>query len=227
MQLSELKWDATGLVTVVVQDQVTGEIRMLAHANAAAVRATLDTGYAHFFSRSRGSLWRKGESSGHGLRVTEVWVDCDADALVYLAEAEGPSCHTLRETCFFRRLSADGELHDEPARHAQSALPKLWSELDARRAATATKSYTKTLLEAGPAKIVEKIEEEAGELCRAIQSETSDRVVSEAADLVYHALVGLLARGVDLRAVEAELARRFNVSGLAEKASRPSKAPSL
>ena len=223
MQLSNMKWDAAGLVTVVVQDQETGDVRMVAHANAAAVRATLDTGYAHFFSRSRGQLWRKGETSGHGLRVTEVWADCDADALVYLAQPEGPSCHTLRETCFFKRLGTDGELGDDPTRHAQSVIPKLWSELDARRQATAAKSYTKSLLEAGAPKIGAKIREEADELARAIEGETPARVVSEAADLMYHALVGLLARGVDLRAVEVELARRFQMSGLDEKASRPSK----
>ena len=220
MQLSELKWDAAGLVTVVVQDRETGEIRMLAHANVDAVRTTLETGYAHFFSRSRGQLWRKGESSGHGLLVSEVWADCDADALVYLSTAEGPSCHTLRETCFFRRVGNDGEVRDDPELHAQSVLPRLWSELDARRRANADKSYTKSLLVAGPAKIGAKIEEEGGELSRAVQSESAERVVSEAADVVYHALVGLLARDVDLRAVERELARRFKLSGLEEKASR-------
>lgn len=221
MQLTELKWDAAGLVTVVVQDRETGEIRMLAHANEAAVRATLESGFAHFFSRSRGQLWRKGESSGHSLRVHEVWADCDADALVYMAGAEGPSCHTLRETCFFRRLGADGVLREDLTRHAQSVLPRLWWQLDARRQATSEKSYTKSLLEAGPAKIGAKIEEEAEELARAVQNESEERIVSEAADLVYHALVGLLARGVELRAVEAELARRFQQSGLEEKAARP------
>jgi phosphoribosyl-ATP pyrophosphohydrolase/phosphoribosyl-AMP cyclohydrolase len=220
MQLSELKWDSAGLVTVVVQDQDSGEIRMLAHANLAAVQATLDSGLAHFFSRSRGSLWRKGESSGHGLRVSQVWVDCDGDALVYLASPEGPSCHTLRETCFFRKLSAAGEITDDPDHHAQSTLPRLWSELDARRRSTAAKSYTKSLLEAGPAKISAKIEEEATELTKAISGETSERVVSEAADVLYHVLVGLMARDVSLRHVEAELAKRFKQSGHAEKSSR-------
>ena len=220
MQLSELKWDAAGLVSVVVQDQDSGEVRMLAHANAEAIEATLKTGYAHFFSRSRGALWRKGETSGHGLRVSEIWVDCDADALVYLARAVGPSCHTGRETCFFRKLDADGAVHDVAPQHAQSALPRLWSELDARRQSTATKSYTKSLLEAGPQKICAKIEEEAGELSRAIQSETPERVISESADVLYHTLVGLLARGVTLKDLEAELARRFAMSGHAEKASR-------
>ncbi|MFI5307183.1 MAG: phosphoribosyl-AMP cyclohydrolase, partial [Polyangiales bacterium] len=86
-----LKYDAEGLVTVVVQDRLTGEIRMLAHANEEAVRATLASGEGHFYSRSRKALWRKGESSGHVLRVVEVWADCDSDALLYLVDPEGPS----------------------------------------------------------------------------------------------------------------------------------------
>ena len=220
MQLKDLKWDGDGLVTVVVQDASTGEVRMLAHASEAALRATFDTGFAHFFSRSRQALWCKGETSGNRLRVRETWVDCDRDALVYLAEPEGPSCHTSRETCFFTRAQATGELVEDPKRHAQSALPALWSELLDRRESTSAKSYTRSLLDAGVPKIVAKIREEAEELSRALEAESDERVVSEAADVVYHLLVGLLARGVSLRDLEIELARRSGVSGLAEKANR-------
>ena len=223
MNLDELKWDAAGLVTVVVQDRLSGELRMLAHANREAVQATLDTGFAHFYSRSRKALWRKGESSGHALRVAEMWTDCDADALVYLADAAGPSCHTNRETCFFRRITADGSVVDDAGAHAAAVLPRLWSELQARKDATEGKSYTKKLLSEGPAKIAAKVEEEGGELSRALQGESEQRVVSEAADVTYHMLVGLLARGVSLRDLEAELARRFGLSGLDEKASRTPK----
>jgi phosphoribosyl-ATP pyrophosphohydrolase/phosphoribosyl-AMP cyclohydrolase len=220
MQLQELKWDRDGLVSVVVQDALTGDVRMLAHADQAAIRATIDTGWAHFFSRSRQQLWRKGETSGHTLRVAEIWADCDGDALVYLAEAAGPSCHTGRETCFFRRADRQAEFHSDPARHAQSALPRLWSELCVRRTAVSGNSYTKALLEAGVIKVGAKIEEEASELARALESETDQRVISEAADLMYHLLVGLLARNLASEDVERELMRRFGTSGLAEKASR-------
>jgi phosphoribosyl-ATP pyrophosphohydrolase/phosphoribosyl-AMP cyclohydrolase len=220
MGLDDLKWDRDGLVTVVVQDAWTGEVRMLAHANRAALVATFETGYAHFYSRSRQSLWCKGESSGHKLQVQKVWVDCDADALIYLADAAGPSCHTLRETCFFTRLDGPNAAVEEPKQHAQSALPALWQELVARRAAAAEKSYTRSLLDAGAERICAKIEEEANELSRAIQGEDDKRVVSEAADVMYHMLVGLLSRGVTLTDLEKELARRSGVSGLVEKASR-------
>jgi phosphoribosyl-ATP pyrophosphohydrolase/phosphoribosyl-AMP cyclohydrolase len=210
-------------VTVVVQDRLSGELRMLAHANREAIEATLRTGYAHFYSRSRKQQWRKGETSGHGLRVAEVWVDCDGDALVYLADAEGPSCHTNRETCFFTKLTAEAGTQPDGASHARAVLPRLWAELEARRDAAADKSYTKKLLEGGPTKIAAKLEEEAGELARALQSESDERVVSEAADVTYHLLVGLLARNGSLRGLEAELAKRFAMSGLEEKASRPKK----
>jgi len=224
MQLESLKWDAAGLVTVVVQDASSGEIRMLAHANLEALRATFDTGFAHFYSRSRQSLWCKGESSGHRLKVQQVWVDCDGDAVVYLAEPDGPSCHTNRETCFFTRARGPGEIEVDAKYHAAAALPALWQELLERRASPATKSYTRSLLDAGPAKISAKIEEEAEELSRALQGESDERVASEAADVLYHVLVGLLSRGLSLRDVERELARRSGVSGLVEKASRAPKA---
>jgi phosphoribosyl-ATP pyrophosphohydrolase/phosphoribosyl-AMP cyclohydrolase len=219
MQVDGLKWDADGLVTVVVQDRMTGEIRMLAHANREAVQSTLDSGFAHFYSRSRQQQWRKGESSGHVLRVVEIWADCDADALVYLADPEGPSCHTLRPTCFFQRVGqpeAAATVED----HARSALPRLWAELEARRTASAGASYTRKLLDEGVVKIAAKVEEEGNELARALQSETDERVVSEAADVTYHMLVGFQARGLSLRDLEVELSRRFGVSGLAEKAAR-------
>lgn len=223
MQLEGLKWDRDGLVTVVVQDALSGEIRMLAHANSEAVQSTLDSGFAHFFSRSRQKLWRKGESSGHFLHVKQVWVDCDGDALIYLVTPDGPSCHTLRETCFFTRAaSSDGalQLAEDPKAHAQSILPALFRELVERRDASTTKSYTRSLLDAGVAKISAKVEEEAEEFTRALQSEDDSRVISEAADVMYHVMVGLLARGVSLKDVEAELARRSGTSGLDEKAAR-------
>lgn len=218
MDFSGLGWDAAGLVTVVVQDRLTGEVRMVAHANEEALRRTVESRQATFWSRSRQAIWRKGESSGNTMEVAEVWVDCDGDALVYLVEPAGPSCHTGERTCFFRRADADGDAKG----YADPVLVRLWGELEARRDASGEKSYTKSLLEKGVGKIGEKVREEADELARALAEESEERVVSEAADVLYHAMVGLLARGVTLRDVQAEMARRFGVSGLDEKASRGS-----
>ena len=192
MQFSELKWDAAGLVTVVVQDQATGEIRMLAHANQAALDATLATGQAHFYSRSRGQQWMKGESSGNTIAVSEVWADCDADAVLYLAAPAGPSCHTGRDTCFFRRVTPEG-IEDSAEQHGQPTLMALEGALAQRAASTADKSYTKSLLVKG---------------------------ASKAADVLYHLMVGLLFRKVPLKRVQEVLGARFGVSGHVEKAAR-------
>lgn len=104
------KFDANGLVTAVAVDHATGALLMLAHMDAQAIAKTRETGFAHFHSRSRGRLWMKGESSGHVLRIVEIRVDCDQDALELRVEAAGPACHTLAPTCFYRRLDDHGQL---------------------------------------------------------------------------------------------------------------------
>ena len=104
------KFDANGLLTAVAVDHGTNALLMLAHMNREALDKTLETGFAHFFSRSRGKLWMKGESSGHVLRIVEIRVDCDQDALELRVEAAGPACHTLAPTCFYRRVTPEGTL---------------------------------------------------------------------------------------------------------------------
>lgn len=220
MGLDALKYDDRGLVAVIAQDAETGEIRMVAYADSAAIERTLETNEAHFFSRSRQKLWKKGESSGNTMIVREVWVDCDGDALIYLVDPAGPSCHTGEQTCFFRQLGTDGELRTEGAESASPTLPRLEQILRERGTATADKSYTKSLLEAGPAKIDAKLREEAEELGQALIGESDDRVASEAGDVLYHLLVGLALREVSLRDLLEVLSKRFSRSGHEEKASR-------
>jgi len=215
---AELHFDERGLIPAIVQDRLTGELRMVAWMNQEALARTIDTGKATFYSRSRQTLWQKGESSGNHLVVHEIVADCDADVLLLLCEPAGPSCHTQRPGCFFRYLR-DGALHDEPL-HAVPFLQRLEREIAARRHATSAKSYTKSLLEGGAPKIGMKLREEASELAVAIEGESDERVVSEAADLVYHLLVGLALRDVPWRDVMAELSRRFGTSGHVEKARR-------
>jgi phosphoribosyl-ATP pyrophosphohydrolase/phosphoribosyl-AMP cyclohydrolase len=235
--VNDLKWDDAGLITAVVQDRLTGQVRMVAWMNREALDATLSSGFATFYSRSRRALWRKGETSGHVLRVYEVAVDCDGDTLLVLVDPEGPSCHTGRATCFFRRLdmthgasgaagpSDAGQLSTSAQASAELADPFLLSleaELERRSRSTAQRSYTRSLLDGGVPKISEKISEEAAELNAALAGETDDRVASEAADLVYHVMVGLRARAVAWRRVIEVLAKRAGQSGHAEKASRKS-----
>ena len=216
-----LGWDSRGLLPVVVQDRITGEIRMLAYANAEALRLTQETGLGTFWSRSRNELWVKGKTSGNELRVSRVLVDCDADALIYETEPVGPSCHTGAQSCFFRELDGDAPIDGAAA---QTTLARLSAVLDARKAATAEQSYTKSLYEGGAAKIGDKVREEADELARAIASEPDDRVVSEAADVLFHVLVALRSRGVSFRDVLLVLEARTGKSGHAEKASRTPRA---
>jgi phosphoribosyl-ATP pyrophosphohydrolase/phosphoribosyl-AMP cyclohydrolase len=213
-----LTFDANGLLPVIVQDQLTGEIRMFAFATQEAVLKTIETGRATFWSRSRGELWEKGRTSANPIRVHRVLVDCDADCIVYSGDPEGPSCHTGATSCFFQILQ-DGKVllsTEQP----QTVLAGLEAVLEARKKATAEASYTKSLYEAGPAKIGAKIKEEAAELAQAVEKESDDRVISEAADTLYHLLVGLRARGIAFRRVLAELHRRIGTSGHEEKAAR-------
>ena len=195
---------------------------MLAWANRAAVDATLATGRATFYSRSRGALWEKGATSGNHLAVVRVLVDCDEDALVYLVEPAGPTCHTGAPSCFFRTLADDGTARED-AVEAPTALARLDAVLEARRAATASSSYTKSLYDGGPSKIGAKLREEADELARAVEDETDERVVSEAADLLFHLMVAVRSRGQSIDAVLRELDRRAGTGGHDEKKARKPK----
>jgi phosphoribosyl-ATP pyrophosphohydrolase/phosphoribosyl-AMP cyclohydrolase len=187
-------WSVGPLLPVVVVDASDGALLMLAWANEPAVAATEATDLAHFWSRSRDELWRKGATSGNALHVVEMAVDCDADAIVYRVHADGPACHTGTRSCFDGGRKFD--------------LPALARVIAARRDADPEASYTARLLRGGPRRPAEKVTEEAGELSAAALAGTADEVVAEAADLLYHALVLLEARGIGLDAVEAELGRR-------------------
>jgi phosphoribosyl-ATP pyrophosphohydrolase/phosphoribosyl-AMP cyclohydrolase len=194
---------------------------MVAWMNSESLARTLVTGRATFFSRSRQALWEKGESSGNRLEVRAVYADCDGDTLLLLVDPLGPSCHTGRPNCFFRRLQPDGSIVELEV-EARPFLEELAGVLSQRRHAASESSYTRSLLEGGAVRISEKLVEEAQELGVALEKESDDRVASEAADLLYHLLVGLELRGVDVRSVIEVLARRAGVSGHAEKASRRS-----
>jgi phosphoribosyl-ATP pyrophosphohydrolase/phosphoribosyl-AMP cyclohydrolase len=185
----EIRFDAQGLVPVVVQDWRSGEVLTLAYANAEAIARTRETGELHLWSRSRQELWHKGATSGNTQAVKALRVDCDGDALLALVEPAGPACHTGARTCFFT-----GDL-EPPAPH--EVLPALERTLVARQAERPAGSYTVALLD-DPARIGEKVEEEAEEVVRAAREEPDDRVDNEAADVLYHLLVLLRSRGRSL-----------------------------
>ncbi|MDX2260666.1 MAG: bifunctional phosphoribosyl-AMP cyclohydrolase/phosphoribosyl-ATP diphosphatase HisIE [Gemmatimonadales bacterium] len=205
--LDAVRFDTAGLVPVVAQDARTGDLLMLAWADRTALEATLATGDAHYWSRSRQALWKKGESSGNRQRVREVRLDCDADAVLYRVDQEGPACHTGHPSCFFRRIGSDGVLEegDDQGGHLLTRLARMIAD---RHATRPSDSYTTTLFERGLPKMAQKVGEEGVETVIAALAESDERLASEAADLLFHLLVLLQARGVPLDAVLAELARR-------------------
>jgi phosphoribosyl-ATP pyrophosphohydrolase/phosphoribosyl-AMP cyclohydrolase len=184
---------------------------MVAYADREALDRTHSTGLAHYFSRSRKGLWRKGETSGHEQRVAEIRLDCDGDTVLYRVEQTGPACHTGTRTCFSSVVAgADGrratlESVEDPGGHL---LSRLAAVIAARAVERPEASYTARLLDQGLPTVSQKVGEEAVELVVAANVEDETRVAAEAADLLYHLLVLLKARGVPLDAVLRELENR-------------------
>ena len=205
--IDEIKWDERGLVPAIVQDANTGQVLMLAYMNRQSLSQTLESGETWFWSRSRGELWHKGATSGNTQQVREIRYDCDADTLLLRVEPSGPACHTGRQSCFYRRLP-DGNEVELPAT-VGGVLPHLDAVIRHRQANPRPDSYTCQLFEAGLPRIAQKVGEEATETLVAALSEGDERLISELADLTYHALVLLAARHLSWTDVEAELARRF------------------
>jgi phosphoribosyl-AMP cyclohydrolase / phosphoribosyl-ATP pyrophosphohydrolase len=175
------------LRAAIVQDAETGRVLMLAWMDAEAERRTRESGEAWFWSRSREEYWHKGSTSGNTMAVEEIRDDCDGDALVVRVRPAGAACHTGSLSCF---------------------APSLWRTIAERAETRPEGSYTTKLLDEGVPAVARKVGEEAVEVMVAAFAESDERVVSEAADLIYHLYVLLAARGLDIAAVEDELAAR-------------------
>jgi phosphoribosyl-ATP pyrophosphohydrolase/phosphoribosyl-AMP cyclohydrolase len=192
--LEEIQFDQRGLVPVIAQDATTNAVLTLAYANREAVEKTLMSGEAHYYSRSRAELWRKGATSGNTQRVVEVSLDCDGDALLYRVEPRGPACHTGEETCFFTTVEGEGIEGDGGEYDLGAMLNKLAATISQRHREMPEGSYTARLLGEGTERVAQKVGEEAVEVVVAALAD--DRLAEEAADLVYHLLVLLEERGV-------------------------------
>jgi phosphoribosyl-ATP pyrophosphohydrolase/phosphoribosyl-AMP cyclohydrolase len=206
--LSAVRFGADGLVPVVAQERRSGDVLMLAWADRDALERTLATGEAHYYSRSRAAPWRKGETSGHVQRVTEIRLDCDGDTVLYRVDQAGPACHTGTRTCFATVIGGpDGPRggSEDPGGHLLSRLANTIARRAGERPAG---SYTVALLEQGVAAISQKLGEEAVEVVVAANAQDDDRVAAEAADLLYHLLVLLQSRGIPLERVWRELESR-------------------
>jgi phosphoribosyl-ATP pyrophosphohydrolase/phosphoribosyl-AMP cyclohydrolase len=196
-----LKYDAHGLIPAVIQEAETGEVLMVAWMDRDALAATLETGLTHFWSRSRQTPWRKGETSGHSQHVRGVYADCDGDTLLVQVHQEGVACHTGNRTCFFTSLQGPGP--------AANMLDRIEQIVAARKTAAPVGSYVTQLLAGGEPATCRKIGEEAVEVVTAaLGGEGDRRVVEEVADLWFHTLVLLGGRSIPLREVLEELARR-------------------
>jgi phosphoribosyl-AMP cyclohydrolase / phosphoribosyl-ATP pyrophosphohydrolase len=212
---SDLRYGPDGLVPAVVQDTVDGRVLMVAYMDPEALAETLRTGEVHFHSRSRARLWRKGETSGHVLRLVDLAVDCDGDALLVEVEPVGPTCHRDTRSCF----DPDGA-RAERATQGLAWLETLWATIDDRARSRPAGSYTVRLLEGGTDAVARKVTEEATEVLLAAKDDaaaeaangdraaTRGALAGEVGDLVYHALVLLAERGVSPSEVIATLRGR-------------------
>ncbi len=201
MELNELKFDAHGLIPAVVQDFRTRQVLTLAYMNRESLEITLREKRTCFYSRSRRTLWRKGETSGNVQHVVRISADCDGDALVVEVLPDGPACHTGADTCFFRLLYGD-------AAEAPFTLDGLYRLLLSRKAERPAGSYTTYLFDKGREKILKKVGEECTEVVIGAMKGSREETVFEVSDLAYHVLVLMAEMGITPEDIRAELASR-------------------
>lgn len=203
-----VRFDAAGLVPAIVQERASGRVLMLAYMNREALALTLKTGSTHFYSRSRRTLWNKGETSGHTQAVVSIRLDCDGDALVVEVDQTGPACHTGEPTCFFRRADGNRLLRvaDGPT---GAVLDRVYRVILGRKRHPVKGSYVASLFAEGLDQILKKVAEEAGEMLLASKNGARDQIVWETADLWFHSLVALGHHEISPAAIYEELERRF------------------
>ncbi|HZF70042.1 bifunctional phosphoribosyl-AMP cyclohydrolase/phosphoribosyl-ATP diphosphatase HisIE [Sulfuricurvum sp.] len=222
MNLDQIDWAKSDLLPVIVQDSTTLEVLMMAYMNREALELSLATKTAHYFSRSKQRLWKKGESSGHFQHIERFLLDCDNDTLLIMVRQEGVACHTGRKSCFFTDIES-GESISEPQIDTAAAygiIDELYHTILSRKNSDPSSSWTAKLLSSGDNAILKKVVEEAGEFSFAVKDGNEDEIIYECADLVYHVLVALGHKNISPDRIKQELARRSGISGIAEKNSR-------
>ncbi|HEY8185191.1 MAG TPA: bifunctional phosphoribosyl-AMP cyclohydrolase/phosphoribosyl-ATP diphosphatase HisIE [Pyrinomonadaceae bacterium] len=209
--IEDIDFDPTGLIPAVVQDAGTRQVLTLAYMNAESLRKTLETGETWFWSRSRSTLWHKGETSGNTQRVVDVQLDCDGDALTVLVVPNGPACHTGAESCFHNEIEGAGPFEPRSATGPISlaeVLENLQSLVESRKRERPEGSYTTYLFDQGLDKILKKVGEESAETIIAAKNDDQNALVKESSDLLYHLIVLLVERGVSLDELRDELVIR-------------------
>ena len=222
MNLDLIDWQKSELLPVIVQDSQTLEVLMMAYMNREALELSLSTRIAHYFSRSKQRLWKKGESSGHLQHIEQFLLDCDNDTLLLIVRQEGVACHTGRKSCFFTNIETRESISEPQIDTAATygVIDELYHTILNRKNADPETSWTAKLLSKGDNAILKKVVEEAGEFSFAIKDGNEDEIIYECADLVYHVLVALGHKNISPDRIKQELARRFGMSGIAEKNSR-------
>ncbi len=221
--IDQIDWKkCQDLLPVIVQDSSSNEVLMMAYMNQEALELSLSTRFAHYYSRTKERLWKKGESSGHTQKIESFNLDCDNDTLLIKVEQEGVACHTGRKSCFFTNFET-GEATSDVQVDTTSmygVIDQLYHTIMEKKSGDPEKSYTASLIAKGENSYLKKIVEESGEFCFAIKDNDREEIIYEAADMVYHTMVALADKGISPDLVKKELARRFGIGGLEEKASR-------
>ena len=222
---ASLKYDDKGLIPAIAQDAETHEVLMMAWMTAEALQLTAETKTAVYFSRSRGKLWHKGESSGHIQEVVDIMIDCDNDTILLKVNQTGVACHTGRKSCFFTSMKTNEEVLpvEVDTTSAYGVIDTLYHTIQEKKNDDPKKSYTAKLLQGEENSMLKKIVEEAGEFSFAVKDKNEDEMIYEAADITYHVLVALAKHDISPDRVKQELARRFGMSGIDEKNSRKAK----
>ncbi len=203
--LKNIKFNAHGLVPVITQSYYTGKVLMQAYANEEAIKKTIETGFATYYSRSRKQLWVKGETSGNKQKVVKVKIDCDGDSILYLVKDYGVACHTGEESCFYRNIQLKKEDKPDP----YEIFHALYEKITERKINKPEGSYVAKLFEKGSDKIIQKVGEEAVETVIALKNKNRDEIVYEVSDLVFHLIVALVDAGVKLEDIQEELLKRY------------------
>jgi len=220
--IDRVDWEKSELLPVIVQDVANNEVLMMAYMNKEALELSLSTKVAHYFSRSKQRIWKKGESSGHTQAIHSFNIDCDNDTLLIKVTQEGVACHTGRRSCFFTELES-GEANSDVEVNSEAmygVIDTLYHTIQERKNADPESSWTAKLFAKGDNTILKKVVEEAGEFSFAYKDNDEGEMVYEAADLTYHMLVALAAKNISPDRIKQELARRFDMSGIAEKNAR-------
>lgn len=218
-----INWEKVGgLLPVVVQEEHTKDVLMVAYMDKEAYTLTCESKIAHYFSRTKQRIWKKGETSGNIQKVQAIYLDCDNDTLLLSVEqVGGVACHTGRHSCFFKRIDTNENIGEEKnMTETYGIIDTLYHIIEERKKSNPQTSYVAKLLHGNPNSMLKKIVEEAGELCFALKDKDEKEIVYEAADLLFHSLVALGSQNIHPERVKEELKRRFGKSGIEEKNSR-------